>query len=154
MDPNGGYSNKIPILMLMPNATCARELLLQGADPNCADRRGRTPLEFAVKSTWEPNSLHVEMLLAHGAKLEPDLLCAAAAPRVPQGEFMTRFLLEKGLEPNTASAKDGSILHYAVWSDPVQMARRIDCPELRQSILALFQIRGVDDGEDGVEGAD
>lgn len=34
----------------------ARMLLARGANPNCRDSRGRTPLSWAVKIEWEDNS--------------------------------------------------------------------------------------------------
>ncbi|PYI20822.1 ankyrin [Aspergillus violaceofuscus CBS 115571] len=116
LDPTASYSNGIPIQVHRRNPACARELLLRGADPNRADRRGVTPLTRAVDSEREPDASRIEMLLAHGAKLYPGLLYNAAAPRVPQGEFMTRLLLEKGLDPDAPSIDWGTPLHLAIYS--------------------------------------
>ncbi|RAH78952.1 ankyrin [Aspergillus japonicus CBS 114.51] len=179
LDPNASYSNGIPIQVRNP--ACARELLLRGADPNRADRRGVTPLTRVVDSEREPDASRIEMLLAHEAKLYPGLLYNAAAPRVPQGEFMTRLLLEKGLDPDAPSIDWGTPLHLAIYSgkpnivklsldagadptgktahpeysarSPLQIAGSLPSSELRQAILDLLQSRGIDIDEDGHEGA-
>ncbi|KAB8238029.1 ankyrin repeat domain-containing protein [Aspergillus alliaceus] len=161
-DANGSYRNGIPILVQMSNPACARELISRGPDPN------HTSL--------------IELLLAHGAKLEPDLLFKAVAPRVPQGEFMTRYILARGLDPNTTSVKWRDPLHRAIHSarpnivkllldagadptgqsahpqyrggSPLQIAKDIQLSELQQAILTLLQCRGVDvGGGGGIEGA-
>jgi hypothetical protein len=48
----------------------------------------------------EPDTALLELYLAHGVKLEPDLLFYAVAPRVPQIEVMARVLLGRGVDPN------------------------------------------------------
>ncbi|KAF5859537.1 hypothetical protein ETB97_002778 [Aspergillus alliaceus] len=163
-DANGSYRNGIPILVQMSNPACARELISRGADPNRSVPRGvNTPLNRA-------------------APLEPDLLFKAVAPRVPQGEFMTRYLLARGLDPNTTSVKWRDPLHRAIHSarpnivkllldagadptgqsahpqyrggSPLQIAKGIQLSELQQAILTLLQYRGVDvGGGGGIEGA-
>lgn len=57
-----------------------------------------------------------ELLLAYGAKLDPDLLFVTAAPRRQYGELMAKFLLDKGLDPNPISAEWGTPLHLAVYA--------------------------------------
>jgi ankyrin repeat protein len=101
---------------LLNNPACACELLLRGADPNLTNLRGITPLVRAIVSTYEADTSLPELLLAHGAKLESDLLFTALGPRVRQGELMTRFLLAKGLDPNMTSVEWGTPLHRAVYS--------------------------------------
>ncbi|KAB8211915.1 ankyrin [Aspergillus parasiticus] len=174
LDANGSYSNGIPILALMMDPACAQELLSRGADPNRSDPKGVTPLTLAINSTREEDTSLIDLLLASGAKLEPDLLFVATAPRVPQGEFMTRFLLAKGLDPNTTSVKYGNPIHRAIHSSrpnivkvlldagadptgqsahpqyrggsPLRLAKCIRSPELQETMLALLQSRGVDIG--------
>ncbi|PKX96892.1 ankyrin repeat domain-containing protein [Aspergillus novofumigatus IBT 16806] len=81
LDPNSRCSNGEPVLSLLHNPACARELLLQGADPNLTNSRGITPLIRAIVSTHEADISLPELLLAHGAKLESDLLFTALGPR-------------------------------------------------------------------------
>ncbi|KAF4232233.1 hypothetical protein CNMCM6805_010069 [Aspergillus fumigatiaffinis] len=116
LDPNSRCSNGEPVLSLLNNPACACELLLRGADPNLTNLRGITPLVRAIVSTYEADTSLPELLLAHGAKLESDLLFTALGPRVRQGELMTRFLLAKGLDPNMTSVEWGTPLHRAVYS--------------------------------------
>ncbi|GAB1192907.1 hypothetical protein APSETT444_002106 [Aspergillus pseudonomiae] len=174
LDANGSYSNGIPILALIMDPACAQELLSRGADPNRSDSQGVTPLTLAINSTREEDTSLIDLLLASGAKLEPDLLFVATAPRVPQGEFMTRFLLAKGLNPNTMSVKYGNPIHRAIHSarpnivkvlldagadstgqsahpqyrggSPLQIAKCIRSPELQKTMLALLRSRGIDIG--------
>ncbi|GAB1195627.1 hypothetical protein APSETT444_004889 [Aspergillus pseudonomiae] len=96
------------------------------------------------------------------------------APRVRQAELKTRFLLNKGLDPNTTSAKWGTPFHRAIQSarpnivkvlldagagptgqladlkyagaSPLRMARDIKLPEVQEAILSLLRSRGVDVG--------
>lgn len=55
-----------------------------------------------------------ELLLAHGAKLDPALLFITVDRHRSAGELMTKFLLDKGLDPNTTSERWGTLLHLAV----------------------------------------
>lgn len=77
---------------MFPNPECARELLSRGADPNLCGPRGINPLARAIVSIHEEDTSLLELYLAYGANLQSDLLLFAAAPRVAQGELMTRFL--------------------------------------------------------------
>ncbi|KAF5855562.1 hypothetical protein ETB97_008986 [Aspergillus alliaceus] len=115
VDPNCNISNGEPLLRFMKNTACARELLSRGADPNRCGPKGVTPLASALGSACEEDTYLFELLLAHGAKLEPDLFFYAIRPRVPRGEFKTRFLLAKDLDPNTTSAEWCTPLHRAVY---------------------------------------
>ncbi|PLB46597.1 ankyrin [Aspergillus steynii IBT 23096] len=196
LDPNGTCRSDSPLLVYVSDfwaeyreivtdsrnseiedPGCARELILAGADPNRAGRRGLTPLTRAIGSR-KGTSL-AEMLLAHGARLEPELLFTAVDSRMPLGELMTKFLLEKGLDPNMTSAEWGNPLHCAIYSakpgavealldagadptgksahpeyrgrSPLQMAQGIIFPERRQAILSLLESRGVGIGGGGDE---
>jgi ankyrin repeat protein len=116
LDPNARLSNGEPLLGALADPACARELLSRGADPNVCDPDGKTPLFRAIQSSKTENTSLLELLLEHGAKLEPDLLFAAVAPRVRHQELMTKFLLAKGLDPNTTNAEWGTPLHLAVYA--------------------------------------
>jgi len=97
---------------------CARELLLRSADPNVSGPRGYSPLRYAMTTSSEEtmSTSLPELLLEYGAKLEPDLLFVVVAPRVKFAELRTKFLLAKGLDPNSISAEWGTPLHLAVYS--------------------------------------
>ncbi|KAL2801818.1 ankyrin repeat-containing domain protein [Aspergillus granulosus] len=101
LDPNSRYKKGWPILGFFPDLACARELLSRGADPNLA----------AVA-----DASSVELFLDFGARLPSSLLFYSVAPRVPQGEFMTRYLLSKGLDPNVTNEQWGTPLHYAAYA--------------------------------------
>ncbi|KGO55752.1 hypothetical protein PEX2_005120 [Penicillium expansum] len=113
LDPNA-TSNGEPLLCLLSTPESAREFLLRGADPNRCSPRGASPLMRAISSTCEEDPSLFELLLAHGAKLEPHLLFKAIAPRLRQGEFMTKYLLAKGLDINMTHEIWGSPLHRAI----------------------------------------
>jgi hypothetical protein len=68
---------------------------------------------MVIKSVKEKDASLIELYLEYGARLSSDLLFYAAAPRVPQGEFMTNYLLSKGLDPNVTSEEWGTPLHCA-----------------------------------------
>ncbi|KAL4755734.1 uncharacterized protein BDW70DRAFT_146003 [Aspergillus foveolatus] len=104
LDPNIRLSNGDPLMILNP--ACAAVLLSAGADPNLRGPRGIPPLARAIASARNPDTSLLELYLAHGATLEPDLLFSAVAPRVQQSEPMTRFLLERGVDPNGTSDDD------------------------------------------------
>jgi hypothetical protein len=112
----------------------------------------------------EPDTALLELYLAHGVKLEPDLLFYAVAPRVPQSEVMARFLLGRGVDPNGPFSGAGgrgvdywgAPLHCAVWRGrvnpdvvagrrkfgrkaPGEVAERVGHRERREEILGLLQ---------------
>ncbi|RAK76514.1 ankyrin repeat domain-containing protein [Aspergillus fijiensis CBS 313.89] len=119
LDPNSVVSNGEPLLRessFLKDPACARELLSRGADPNRRGPRGVTPLACALEYVCEDTSLF-ELLVEHGAKLEADLLFEAVSSRGEGGGgagCKTRFLLGKGLDPNTTSPEWGTPLHRAV----------------------------------------
>jgi ankyrin repeat protein len=90
---------------------CTSEMLSRGANPDVSGPRTKSPLCRAMINGNEPLA---ELLLAHGAKLEPDLLFVTTGPRRLHGERMTKFLLDHGVNPNTTSAEWGTPLHLAV----------------------------------------
>lgn len=57
-----------------------------------------------------------ELLLEYGAKLESDFLFITAAPRRTYGLLMTKFLLDRGADPNVTSQEWGTPLHLAVYA--------------------------------------
>ncbi|RMJ20767.1 hypothetical protein PHISP_08363 [Aspergillus sp. HF37] len=116
LDPNWRFSSGEPLLPFLINPACARELLSRGADPNLCGPKGTPPLGRAIVSTREGDLSLLELYLAYGAMLEPRLLFYAVAPRVHQGELMTRFLLGKGLDPNVTSEEWGTPLHRAAYA--------------------------------------
>lgn len=150
----------------------ARELLSRGADPNLTGPSGVSPLVSAIVSTEDPDTAidRVEQVVGAGAHLTPDLLFAAARPRVRQGPLLTSWLLRKGLDPNAESAEWGTPLHLAVRSGkrdtiralldaganptafstsrriknktPLQVAEAIPHLELREEITDLLRSYG------------
>ncbi|KAL3465578.1 ankyrin repeat-containing domain protein [Aspergillus heterothallicus] len=113
LDPNSRYKKGWPILGFFKDLACARELLSRGADPNLCNDSGEPILGMVIKSVKEEDASLIELYLEYGARLSSDLLFYAAAPRVPQGEFMTNYLLSKGLDPNVTSEEWGTPLHCA-----------------------------------------
>lgn len=96
---------------------------MRGADPNRCSPRGASPLIRAIASAREEDPSLIELLLAYGAKLEPHLLFKAIAPRLRQGEFMTKYLLAKGLDINTTHEKWGTPLHRAIDASKLSMIK-------------------------------
>lgn len=118
LDPNARLSDGEPLLGLL-NPACARVLLSRGADPNLCGPAGRSPLYYAIQSSKEESVLIelLDLLLEHGAKLEPGLLFAAVTPRIRHQELVTRYLLDKGLDPSTTTNSEwGTPLHLAVYA--------------------------------------
>ncbi|RAL15199.1 ankyrin repeat domain-containing protein [Aspergillus homomorphus CBS 101889] len=113
LDPNSNVSNGEPLLRFMRNTACVHALLSRGADPNRCGPKGGTPLACALEYVCEDTSLF-GLLVEYGAKLESNLLFEAIRPR-GEGIFKTRFLLSKGLDPNTTSAEWGTPLHRAAY---------------------------------------
>lgn len=107
------------------NPACAAVLLSAGADPNLCGPRGISPLARVIVSTREPDTSLLDLYLAHGANLESDLLFYAVAPRIQQGELMTRFLLDRGVDPNVTSNDWGAPLHRAVAGGKLNLVKML-----------------------------
>ncbi|KAL4805130.1 ankyrin repeat-containing domain protein [Aspergillus unguis] len=123
LDPNAKLSSGEPLLPMVLTPSCAAILLSAGADPTICGPRGIPPLARVIVSTREPDSSLLELYLAHGAKLEPHLLFHSLAPRIHQPEFMTRFLLDRGVNPNVTSDDWGTPLHLAAASGKVNLVK-------------------------------
>ncbi|GKZ74134.1 hypothetical protein AnigIFM50267_011375 [Aspergillus niger] len=115
LDPNCNVSNGEPLLRFMKNPACAEELLSRGADPNRKGPKGVSPLACALGNISEEDTSLFETLLAHGARLESTLFFYAIRPGESLGEFKTKLLLAKDLDPNTTSPEWGTPLHRAVY---------------------------------------
>ncbi|RDW70548.1 ankyrin repeat domain-containing protein [Aspergillus mulundensis] len=125
LDPNARLSTGEPLLPMFSNPECAALLLSAGADPNRPGAKGIPPIARAIVGTREPSTSLIELYLAHGAKLESTLLFYSLMPRVPQHELMTRFLLDKGVDPNVTSNDWGTPLHLAVRVGKVNLAKML-----------------------------
>lgn len=99
----------------MKDTKCAEELLSRGADPNRCGPKGVSPLACALGSISEEDTALFEALLSNGARLESTLFFHAIRPGESRGEFKTKLLLSKGLDPNTSSPEWGTPLHRAVY---------------------------------------
>lgn len=90
-------------------------MLEHGADPNVKNLRGVTPLRTAVTS----HKLEAaQLLLDHGAALEPDLFHQAIKAYSLTGrvsESMFRLLVEAGLDINYDTTGNGTPLHMATF---------------------------------------
>lgn len=119
-------------------------------------------------SICEPDTTLLELYLAYGANLEPNLLFLAVDVRVPHGDLKTKFLLDRGLDPNITSPEWGTPLHRAIYAtqtkavkvlldagadptaisvgrrhhgkSPAQVAERLR-PSTRETILRLLESR-------------
>ncbi|KAL3434324.1 hypothetical protein BDV09DRAFT_204787 [Aspergillus tetrazonus] len=84
------------------------------------------PLGRAIISAQEPDTSLLELYIAYGARLKPNLLLYAVRPRVPQSEVMTRFLLDRGLNPNVASDDEwGTPLPCAAANGKVNLVKML-----------------------------
>ncbi|KAF5865110.1 hypothetical protein ETB97_005351 [Aspergillus alliaceus] len=166
LDPNSRISNGEPLLPMLINPASARELLLAGADPNLCGPRKIPPLGRALVTIKEEDLSLLDLYIEHGATLSADLLIFAMAPRVRQAELKTRFLLNKGLDPNVTSDEWGTPLHCAICcarpnvvkllldagadltivsggrktygKSPMQVAESVPDPGTREAILSLL----------------
>ncbi|KAF7184439.1 hypothetical protein CNMCM7691_005259 [Aspergillus felis] len=134
-----------PLLHFL-NAACARELLERGVDPSRCGPTKTKPLASALSKAYEDNGALFDLLVEYGAKVESSLLFSAICWSRSNTAFKTRFLLAKGLDPNTTSADWGTPLHCAVrfaMEDVVQIlldagadpAARPGCKQFRDQSL-------------------
>ena len=101
----------------MNSLDCARELLSRGgADPNLLTPWGDSPLRAAIHTVDNHIIEYLELLIEYGARLDPQLLFAPLSPRSRHGEVVTRFLLDRGIDPNITSIEWGTPLHHAIRS--------------------------------------
>ncbi|KAG4429191.1 hypothetical protein IFR05_015325 [Cadophora sp. M221] len=107
-----------PLLNFINDPTCAREFLSRGTDPNAIGPCGETALFCALESA---NLAIAEVLIKYGARLEPNFLFSTMRLRWREQytgirELMTKFLLDKGVDPNQAVSEEwGTPLHLAVF---------------------------------------
>ncbi|KAJ5121067.1 uncharacterized protein N7515_009028 [Penicillium bovifimosum] len=126
LDPNARTSSGETLLRTIVNPSAAAVLLSAGADPNLPGPRGIPPLGGVILSTQEPDTTSIlELYLEHGAKLESNLLFYSLAPRVQQRELKTRFLLDKGVDPNATSDEWGTPLHLAARLGNVEIVKML-----------------------------
>jgi ankyrin repeat protein len=100
-------------------------VLQHGADPNVKNSRGATPLATAVIMD---KPLEAQLLLDHGAAVEPHLIHRALRAASGVGESMFRLLLEAGVDINYDSPEYGTPLHLAAYDgdkDTVEMLLRL-----------------------------
>jgi hypothetical protein len=58
---------------------------------------------MVINSAREEGASLIKLYSEYGARLPSNLLFYAAAPRARHGEFITRYLLSKGLDPKVTS---------------------------------------------------
>ncbi|KAF9883747.1 hypothetical protein FE257_003001 [Aspergillus nanangensis] len=147
-----------PLLRFL-NAPCARELLERGVDPNQCGPRKKTPLASALEKVYKDNGALFDLLVDFGAKIDGSLFFSAIAWSLSNTVIKTKFLLNKGLDPNTICANWGTPLLCAVrfgMEDIVQIlldagadpTARPECKQFRgdsPSELAESQIHAKDD---------
>ncbi|KAL2837499.1 ankyrin repeat-containing domain protein [Aspergillus pseudoustus] len=171
LDPNSRYKKGWPILGFFPDLACARELLSRGADPNLRNDNGEPILGMVISSAAVADASLLELFLGFGARLPSSLLFYSVAPRVPQGGFMTRCLLSKGLDPNVTNEQWGTPLHYAAYAQrpnivtllleagaditvrsagrktlgqtPAEIAERVGHQGIRDTLLSLLRVENV-----------
>ncbi|GKZ99093.1 hypothetical protein AnigIFM60653_003295 [Aspergillus niger] len=114
LNPNRTTSDREPLLRFL-NAAPARELLLRGADANRRGPKKVAPLATALEIACKDDTSFFDLLVEFGANIEPSLFFQAIRPREVDGEFKTKFLLGKGLNPDTTSPEWGTSLHCAVY---------------------------------------
>lgn len=108
---------------MISNSSATAVLLSAGADPNLCGPRGIPPLSRIMISLKRPDIAIFELYLEHGAKFESSLLFHSIAPRVRQGELKTRFLLDRGADPNVTSHRWGTPLHLATRLGKVEVVK-------------------------------
>lgn len=90
-------------------------LLVNGADPNLTNERGVSALSTtAIKPLLQGGKV-IDTLLAHGAKLEPDILHRCIRPTATGGPEVLKVFIDKGADLNHITADAGTPLHYAAF---------------------------------------
>lgn len=96
----------------MGDESCVRWCLEHGADPNLENDQGVTPLATAA---LEPSIAPLELLITHGARLDPEALYSALNRRGNGGIAVMTYLIDQGIDINAPIQGWESPLHYAVW---------------------------------------
>ena len=105
---------------MVENEACVRWFLEHGADPN---RRGARNATVLASAALFPSTTVLELLLSHGAELDPEALLSAMSHRGQGGVPAMRVLIAHGMDVNTPSRAHGSPLHYAVYIAGVDRTR-------------------------------
>ncbi|RAL02335.1 ankyrin [Aspergillus ibericus CBS 121593] len=95
-------------------APCARELLERGVDPNRCGPKKIAPLTSALNKAFTDDGAVFNLLVEYGAKIDSSLFFNAIEWSRSNTEFKVKFLLAKGLDPNTTSETWGTPLHCAI----------------------------------------
>ena len=114
---NTWYANSFktkPIKNIGPMTKVAIELIKNGAELDCLDEKGKTPLHLAS----ENNCLEVaKLLLEKGAKIDVETkeietpLSLAICKKLKE---MVKLLIENGADVNRSHGEEGTILHVAI----------------------------------------
>ncbi|KAH7319321.1 hypothetical protein BKA65DRAFT_556745 [Rhexocercosporidium sp. MPI-PUGE-AT-0058] len=106
--------NGAPLLVrLLASPECTREMPIRDVDPNVSGPSGKTPLYYDMHHS---TTALAELLLAHGAKVEPALCFVTVDRHRTAGKLTTKSLLDKGLDPNITSESWGTPLQLAVFA--------------------------------------
>lgn len=76
-----------------------------GADPNLRGARGISPLRAATNNPPEIAIAVIDLLLSHGAELDPEALFAAMTPGGRGGIPVVKYLVAKGIDVNVVLPK-------------------------------------------------
>ncbi|KAK1141815.1 hypothetical protein N8T08_008480 [Aspergillus melleus] len=150
-----------PILRFV-DATCAREFLEGGVDPNLCGPKKISPLASAISKAYEDGGALFDVLVEYGAKKDSGLFFYAIPRSRSNTAFKTKFLLSRGLDPNVTSAEWGTPLHCAVhfaMEDVIQIlldagadpTMRVECsqfPNETPAEVAEFMRQSDPDDED------
>ncbi|PVH86239.1 ankyrin [Cadophora sp. DSE1049] len=91
--------------------TSVKWLLEHGADPNITGGKYPSPLVTAALESLSPV---FDILISHGAKLDPQALFLAMSPRGKGGIPVMEYLIDHGIDINAVRPDLGTPLHYAV----------------------------------------